>query len=578
VGWLRRGRYVLLCMAVALLAALAAPDRAAAQPQPTLVLSPASGPCDATVEVTGEGFPLPRGPLESSALYLVQPGTADVSMEILNPAFVDQDGTFRQWAPLWKRGCEAATLDNQAEQPNGRLLIAATSSFEGPGVSPGERIPNIIAVARYTYTTTTPHVPTEALTISPSSGPCDGAVQVMGSGFEPGLDVLLKLGKPGSDDTLGTLASVTADANGGFVVAFSLGELGCRAAELNATVGDPAHPQIGIGAFHATYPIPPQGIPPVLASVSYTYTTTPAPPGGAAAQQQPTLTLIPGSGPCDATVQVQGSGFPVPSGPFPYVALYLLQPGSADVNASSLSSVHIERDGSFSGWAGLRQHGGCEAAVLDSQEERPTGHLRIAATLSQAPLQPGERIPDIIAVAQYTYTTTTPHVSTEALSISPASGPCDATVKVIGSGFEPAAALVLKLASASGEFGLGPLASAVANDAGEFEVDFSLGGPGCSTAELIAQYSSGGELVVGAFPATYPTPTPPGPPDPLAVVRYTFTTTTAAPRPVPATLPAAGTGPDGGSAPLPWLPLVGGVAALGLILMAASLYARRSSK
>jgi hypothetical protein len=210
--------------------------------------------------------------MESLGLYLVQPGTADVNMGILNAASVGRDGTFSQAAPLWEHGCEAATLDSQTERPTGSLLIAARSG-EAP-VGPGERIADIIAVARYTYTTATPHVPTETLRISPTGGPCNGTVETRGSGFEPGLEVLLKLGRPGSDDTLGTVASATADGAGGFVVQFNLGDVGCQAAQLNITAGDPAQPHIRIGAFRAVYATPPQGIPPVLAGVAYTYTTT----------------------------------------------------------------------------------------------------------------------------------------------------------------------------------------------------------------------------------------------------------------------------------------------------------------
>jgi hypothetical protein len=210
--------------------------------------------------------------LDSLGLYLLQPGTVDVNMGILNAASVGRDGTFSQAAPLWERGCEAAALDSQADQPTGNLVIVARSG-QGP-VGPDQRISDIIATAQYVYATTTAHIPTETLAILPASGPCDGAVEVRGSGFEPGIQVLLKLGRPGSDDTLGTLASATAEGTGAFVVEFTLGDLGCRAAQLNMTFGDPGQPRIGIGVFRAAYPTPPQGIPPVLASVSYTYTTT----------------------------------------------------------------------------------------------------------------------------------------------------------------------------------------------------------------------------------------------------------------------------------------------------------------
>jgi len=299
-----------------------------------------------------------------------------------------------------------------------------------------------------------------------------------------------------------------------------------------------------------------------------------APPGGAAAQPQPTLVLSPSSGPCDAPVEVKGHGFPVGGGHPTNPLVYLLRPGTTDVNMGFLTYGSVDRDGSFSQWFGLRQHG-CEAAALDGQADQPSGHLVIAVTLFQPTLQPGARIPDIIATAQYEYTTTAPHVPTETLSVLPPSGPCDATVEVTGSGFEPGMEVVLKLASASGEFGLGPLASAAAGDDGGIEAHFSFGELGCSTAELITQYGSRGELVVGAFPAVYPTPRPPGPPDPLAAVRYTFTTTTPAAGPLPRTLPATGSGPGRPSARVAWAPLIGAVAALGVIFMAASLCGRR---
>ncbi len=298
-------------------------------------------------------------------------------------------------------------------------------------------------------------------------------------------------------------------------------------------------------------------------------------PGRIQAQPEPTIELLPPSGPCDAPVQVTGRGFPVPSGPFQdQVWLYLVQPGTADVHAGSLSRASVDPDGSFSQWVGLRQ-GGCEAAALDSETEQPSGHLVIAATLSEASLRPGDRIPDIIATAQYTYTTTVPHVPTETLQILPATGPCDGTVEVTGSGFEPGLEVVLQLASVSGEFGLGPLASAVTGADGRLAARFSFGELGCGTAGLIAQYSSGRELVVGAFPAVHPTPTPPGPPHPLAAVRYSFATTTPAAGHPPRKLPATGGGPGPSSGLSGWVAFAGNLGGLGVVLVIASLYLGR---
>jgi hypothetical protein len=303
---------------VALVAALAPSGRAAAQPQPTLVLSPSSGPCDAAVEVAGSGFPpplaSPLGPTRNTlGLYLVRPGTADISMDILNAASNQPDGTFAQWVPLHSRGCEAATLDSQAPEPTGQLLIAVT--FSNPPVQPGERIPNIIAEAHYRYTTTALHVPTEALSISPASGPCNGTVDITGSGFEPGMEVQLKLARPGSDGTLGTLASAVAGADGEFVVGFALGELGCRAAQMDMVTGDRARPSLAVWAYRASspstpvplagYPTPmPVRIDTFLAGVTYAYTTTEV-----------------GGGTPPQALPATGSGSGQPSAPAPWVPL-----------------------------------------------------------------------------------------------------------------------------------------------------------------------------------------------------------------------------------------------------------------
>jgi hypothetical protein len=232
-----------------------------------MVLSPSTGPCDATVEVKGSGFPLPASPMESLGLYLLQPGTADVSMGALNAARVRPDGSFSEPAPLYHHGCDAAMLDSKAEQPAGDLVIAARSG-ETP-VAPGERIPNIIAVARYAYTTTTPHVRTESLRVSPESGPCDAMVDVTGEGFEPGGQIALDLAKPNTDDVMGRLAVATADGDGKFSASVSLGHLGCDAAALDDRFGSPGSPkEIEIYA----------GFRPdvlfVAARARYTYTTT----------------------------------------------------------------------------------------------------------------------------------------------------------------------------------------------------------------------------------------------------------------------------------------------------------------
>lgn len=422
---------------------LAPAGQAAAQPEPTLVLTPASGPCDAVVDVTGTGFE----PSGSLVLYLVQPGTADVSMRTLGGGTAGPDGSFADEIGPGAPRCDAAALDSEAEEPSGYIVIAAAAP--GKLVHLGQRIPGIIAVAHYVYTTTAP--PAEPrMVLTPASGPCEAPIRVRGWGFER----------------------------------------------------------------------PPPGL---------------------------------------ATRRLQ---------------LHLVRPGTADISMDSLHHPLVDRDGAFSEWVGMRQHG-CEAATLDSQAEPPSGHLVIAATLFETIVPVGERIPDIVATAEYAYTATAPHVPTEALTISPASGPCDAAVQVSGSGFEPGIEVVLKLASPSGEFAVGTLASAVVDGGGQIEVGFSFGALGCRTAKLITEYSPHRELGVGAFPAVYPRPVPPGMPTALATVRYTFTSVTVGVAAPPDALPATGSGPGPAAGTPRWLVLVAPLVGLGLVLVMASLYLRR---
>jgi hypothetical protein len=271
---LRLGPRVAGACAVALVAALAPSGRAAAQPQPTLVLSPSSGPCDATVEVSGTGFLPPSGPGETLRLYLVEPGTADVSMDILNPAFVQPDGTFEQSAPLYSRGCEAAALDSRAEHATGHLLIVASSSLEQSAAPPGQRISNIVAIAQYQYTTTAPP-PQPIMALSPSTGPCDATVEITGRDFPASTAVRLDVAGGGGEATLGTLASLATDPSGRFALSVSLGTLGCEGAQYIEGLG--AGPrQFWIFADREEPAIEPggTGIPPILTRTAYTYTTT----------------------------------------------------------------------------------------------------------------------------------------------------------------------------------------------------------------------------------------------------------------------------------------------------------------
>jgi hypothetical protein len=206
-------------------------------------------------------------------LYLVQPGTADVSMDTLGQsggqASTRVNGNFEVDASLSEHhGCEAATLDSQSERPTGHLTFALTA--EEPTLEPGQRIPNIIATVEYAYTTTVAQ-PRPTMVLSPASGPCDATVEVAGNAFPPRQDLGLKLRLPGSEDNVGTFGSAVTDPGGRFDGRFSLGELGCYAAQLYMRFRGPTQPQLEIVAD--TIP-PPQQIGASLATVLYMFTTT----------------------------------------------------------------------------------------------------------------------------------------------------------------------------------------------------------------------------------------------------------------------------------------------------------------
>lgn len=272
---LRLARYIVLGIAVALMAAAAGAasavlpaGQASAQPAPTIELLPASGPCDAPVEVRGRGFE-PQGGPASLLLYLVQPGTADVNMDSLNPASPDADGAFSQRVAMRERGCEAVALDSEAERPSGYVVIAVASRVSDSPTGEGERIPNVIATAQYKYTTTAPHVPTEALSVVPPSGPCDATIEVRLSGFRPDWPVPIDVAGPYAH-SLGLIATVTTDANGEFAGQVTLGEVGCQAASLDQLRDSFVSPTGRLVIFAGLRP----DVMFVAARASYTYTTT----------------------------------------------------------------------------------------------------------------------------------------------------------------------------------------------------------------------------------------------------------------------------------------------------------------
>jgi hypothetical protein len=195
-----------------------------------------------------------------------------VNVDFLNGVDIFDDGTFRGSVPLWKHGCEVAALDRQAGQPSGHLSFALSAG--GPVVQPGERIPNIIAVAQYAYTTAA-RQPQPAMTITPTSGPCDATVEIAGRDFPASTAIHLDVAGGGGEATLGRLASLTTDPAGGFAASVSLGPLGCEAASAVERLG--AGPdELWIFADREVPVVLPgqQGIPPILTRTAYAYTTT----------------------------------------------------------------------------------------------------------------------------------------------------------------------------------------------------------------------------------------------------------------------------------------------------------------
>ena len=372
-------------LAVAAGGVLAPAGGAAAQPQPTMVLSPASGPCDGMVEVTGSGF------LGQTSLrfYLVQPGTADISADFLNFTYVN-GGTFRQLVWLQKRSCDAAALDSRSEQPTGHLTFAFTAAFteEEFPLQPGDRIPNITAVAQYAYTTTTTLKPQPTLVLSPSSGPCDGTIEVKGSNFLDQPSLRLYVVKPGTADiSMGLLNSGVRIQNASFSEVVGLYHGGCEAAALDSQAEQPTGNLSIAGSFTFQADTEPgERIPNIVAVAQYAYTTT-------VAQPQPTLVLSPSSGPCDGTVEVTATHFP----PDHDTSFALRLPDSEDL-VGTLRSAVTDARGEFAVRVTLGELG-CRAAQIYMRFRDPTHpQLEIVAD----PIQIGASLATVL----YTFTTT----------------------------------------------------------------------------------------------------------------------------------------------------------------------------
>jgi hypothetical protein len=126
------------------------------------------------------------------------------------------------------------------------------------------------------------------------------------------------------------------------------------------------------------------------------------------------------------------------------------------------------------------------------------------------------------------------------LTVSPPSGPCDATVEVRGSSFEPGAMIELNLARPHSEGAMGKLGSAIADAAGDFSLAVSLGALGCEAAALDTRADDPGEPKDLQMYASYQ----PRRPRLAAWAVYAYTTTNPSPDVVPAAPPDTGNAGD----------------------------------
>jgi len=551
---LASARHVLFGVAALLALAaegVVAPSRAAAQPQSTMLISPASGPCDATLVINGREFPVPTIPTKTLGLYLLQPGTTDVSMALLVPVYPGQDGTFGQPAGLRPHGCEAAALDSQASQPSGHLSIALSGA--GPTVQPGDRVPNIIAMAEYVYTSTTPQLqPT--IVISPASGPCNATVEVRGQNFplpeRPMQTLGLYLLQPGTTDvSMALLVTGYLHLDGTFRQSAELQEHGCEAATLDSQAEQPAGYLTIAAAPGGPAVSPGDRIPNIIAVGQYRYTATTPPPS-------PVIVISPSSGPCDATVEITGQDFP------PNTAIELGVGGTDGelTMGGHLGSALSDGDGHLS-LSMMLGFFGCAMAHVTKDQNRGDQLWLLGYVLEPGPS--GRPTARTLTRAGYTFTTTESTLPIATLTLSPSSGPCDATVQATGTLFEPGSDVTLWVARPAGEGSMGTLGQVGADANGGFVTTLALGTLGCeAAAALHLALGKPNELQVcgGAYQASR-----------CAV----YTPTTTAVSPEPHALPSTGSGPSDPSLPLPWLALTATLAGLGLTLVAVSLYQRR---
>ena len=238
--------------------------------------------------------------------------------------------------------------------------------------------------------------PQPTMVLSPSGGPCDGAVEVTGQDFPPNTPIALGLTvhplgpafDPATLTRLTGLASAVTDGNGHFAATTTLGFLGCEAASLDGF--GPVSGQVWVVADLAQ---PLQGhAPGLLAEAPYFYTTR------RVAEPGPMLTISPSTGECDATLQVTGQHVPSAS----QVVVYLGNPGSEGAIAT-LGAPATSSSGDFSAAVSLGPVG-CDAAALDASGKAPGDphELFICVDIPSTPFPPG------LTCATYAYTTTVP--------------------------------------------------------------------------------------------------------------------------------------------------------------------------
>ncbi len=133
--------------------------------------------------------------------------------------------------------------------------------------------------------------PEPTMVITPSSGPCDAAVEITGRDFPPSTAIRLDIGGPGQSRA-GSLVGLMTDSNGRFGVNVVLGQLGCEAARLIEELGVGPDEIWIIADLEERVIEPGRGIPPILTRTPYTYTTT-----DAALQAAPVVLPRTGSGP-----------------------------------------------------------------------------------------------------------------------------------------------------------------------------------------------------------------------------------------------------------------------------------------